>query len=65
MKTHTIGNSEADAATECRGGDSPFVYEFFIVQGAGYRCMAYRDNNGTWRAAFNHRELPGMVEILA
>ena len=43
---------------------SPFILEFFMVQGMGFRCMAYRDQNGKWRSAFAHRELPGNVYIL-
>jgi hypothetical protein len=43
---------------------SPFVREFFLVQGAGYRCMAYRNDKGQWRGAFNNEELPGDVRVL-
>jgi hypothetical protein len=45
-------------------GNSPFVLEFFLVQGAGFRCMAYRNDDGKWRGAFNHEELPGAVRVL-
>jgi hypothetical protein len=46
------------------GGVSPFVLEFFMVQGMGFRCMAYRNGDGKWHQAFNDRELPGAVRIL-
>jgi hypothetical protein len=45
-------------------GVSPFVLEFFMVQGAGFRCMAYRNGDGKWHEAFNDRELSGAVRIL-
>lgn len=62
MKTEIAGTN--DRMAECRQADSPFVYEFFLVQGPDYRCMAYRDGHGKWRAAFNHFELPGSVQVL-
>lgn len=62
MTTEFTGASERMA--EYRNADSPFVYEFFLVQGTDYRCMAYRDGHGKWRAAFSHSELPGSVRIL-
>lgn len=43
---------------------SPFVIEFFMVEGLGFRCMAYRDNDGKWRDAFKHYELHGDIQIL-
>jgi hypothetical protein len=44
---------------------SPFVHEFFLVQGRGFRCMAYRNEDGKWRGAFDHEELPGAIRVLA
>jgi hypothetical protein len=44
--------------------DTPFIIEFFMVQGAGFRCTAYRDQDGKWRDAFNNEELFGEVQIL-
>ena len=64
MKTNLSGAGECGVMTEYRNADSPFTCEFFLVQGDDYRCMAYRDNSGKWRAAFNHLELPGAVQIL-
>ena len=43
---------------------SPFVTEFFMVQGLGYRGMAYCDQDGTWRNAFNHFPLMGRIYLL-
>ena len=43
---------------------SPFVTEFFMVQGLGYRGMAYCDHDGTWRNAFNHFPLMGRIYLL-
>jgi len=47
-----------------RAEASPFVIEFFMVQCPGFRCMAYRDEAGSWRSAFSHQELPEDVYIL-
>ena len=43
---------------------SPFVHEFFMVQGSGFRCMAYRNQDGKWRGAFDNEELPGAIRVL-
>jgi len=43
--------------------ERPFLIEFFMVEGADFRCMAYRDQAGCWRNAFNHVELPGKIHI--
>ena len=43
---------------------SPFVREFFLVQTMGFRGMAYRDEHGVWRAAFNQHPLLGEVCVL-
>jgi hypothetical protein len=44
--------------------EGPFVVEFFMVEGASFRCMAYRDQNGKWRNAFNHGELTGEIQFV-
>ena len=44
--------------------DAPFIIEFFMVQGVGFRCAAYRDLDGRWRDAFNNEELFGEIRIL-
>jgi hypothetical protein len=43
---------------------SPFIREFYIIECAGLRGMAYHNGHGKWRAAFDHRELPDDVHIL-
>ena len=43
---------------------SPFLIEFLLVQGIGFRCTAYRDPVGKWRDAFTNAELPGEIQIL-
>ena len=45
-------------------GMSPFVLEFFMVQGSGFQCMAYRNGDGKWRGAFDNKELPGAIRVL-
>lgn len=46
------------------GWASPFILEFFMVQGRNFRCMAYRNHDGKWRGAFDHEELPGAIRVL-
>ena len=43
---------------------SPFEIEFFMLQGVGFRCMGYRDEDGRWRSAFNHIELFGKIQVV-
>jgi len=34
-----------------------------FVRCANFRCLAYRDRNGVWRAVFGNEELPEILEI--
>lgn len=43
---------------------SPFLVEFFMVQGIGFKCMAYRNSEGKWRTAFDDIELPGTIRVV-
>lgn len=54
----------AKPATEMGDEVSPFLVEFFMVQGPGFQCMAYRGGDGKWRAAFNHQLLPDSIRVL-
>jgi hypothetical protein len=56
--------SSCDGAPGACEGVSPFVLEFFMVQGSGFRCMAYRNDDGKWRGAFDNEELPGAIRVL-
>jgi hypothetical protein len=49
------------AAAEKAGELSPFIHEFFMVQVADFRGMAYCDDDGTWRTAYRDEELSGDV----
>jgi hypothetical protein len=51
-------------AVEEMFGTTPFIVEFFMVQGTGFRCMAYCDEKGGWHDAFNHEQLFGDIQIL-
>lgn len=44
--------------------DEAFNFDFVLVQGVGFRCIAYRDQEGMWREAFNHREILGQIQVL-
>ena len=43
---------------------SPSLIEFFVVQGIGFRCVAYRDAQGRWHNAFTNEPLFGDIQIL-
>lgn len=60
--TRLAAGNESKAAVSDSG--SPFLVEFFMVQGVGFQCMAYRNSDGKWRSAFDNRELPGMIRVL-
>jgi hypothetical protein len=57
-----IAGDDCKAAVADAG--SPFLVEFFMVQGIGFQCMAYRNSDGKWRGAFDNRELPGAIRVL-
>jgi hypothetical protein len=42
----------------------PSLVEFVMVQGVGFRCIAYRDAEGRWRNAFTNEELFGEIRVL-
>jgi len=42
----------------------PDVGEYAIVRCKEFRCLAYRDPEGKWRAATDKRELPEILEIV-
>ena len=56
--------SDGPKPAEAKESASPFTREFFIVEYAGFRRMAYRNSDGKWRGAFDHRELPDDIRIL-
>ena len=43
---------------------SSTLLEFFLVQGMGFRCVAYRDRHGQWRDALNNQELLGEISVV-
>ena len=67
-RENQINDSMRTTATRrCVGpeeGASPFVLEFFMVQGSGFICMAYCNHDGKWRGAFDNVELPGAIRVL-
>jgi hypothetical protein len=60
MPHHQQTASTVDRAAET----SPFVVEFFMVQGLGFRGMAYCDEEGIWRNAFNNDQLLGRIYLV-
>ncbi|MGH7943090.1 MAG: hypothetical protein ACREFR_18685 [Limisphaerales bacterium] len=59
-----LAGGGANPAVAVKDAASPFLTEFFMVQGIGFQCMAYRNSDGTWRSAFDNRELPGAIRVL-
>jgi hypothetical protein len=66
ITTTVAENPEVSALPmeESAGATSPFLLEFFMVQGPGFRCMAYCDEDGVWHNALNNEELFGNISIL-
>ena len=61
---HPVKRYDTKHQAEARNETSPFTIEFFMVQGTGFQCMAYRNGDGKWRGAFDNEELPGTVRVL-
>jgi hypothetical protein len=61
---NTLPIQETAASTANPAEASPFILEFFVVEGPGYRCTAYRDAAGKWREAFCNEELFGDIQIV-
>jgi hypothetical protein len=65
MNSHlTTAQRESGTTSQELDSSSPFLIEFFTVQALGARCMAYRCQDGKWRRAFDHMELPGYIRVL-
>jgi hypothetical protein len=64
MPKTTPTEGKAAVAVEKSTAALPFIIHFFMVQGIGFRCTAYCDQQGTWRDALKNEELHGDVRIL-
>jgi hypothetical protein len=58
MEDHS--GARATVATKSAGE----AFKTFLVQCETYRCMAYRDGEGRWRAAYDNRELAGVRTVI-
>lgn len=56
--------SHARSGSEVLNELSPFTVEFFLVQGVGFKCMAYPDAEGRWHEAFCNAELSEPIQVL-
>ncbi len=56
--------SQPTRAAAAENEASPFLVEFFMVHAMGFLCMAYRDEAGRWRKAFDDAELAGRIRIV-
>lgn len=54
------------AAVRSRAAHEPLPTptEHVLVRCPGFRCLAYRDADGTWRSVFGKRELPDVLEVI-
>jgi hypothetical protein len=59
-----ISRRNMELVAKEQDGVSPFVVEFFMVQGIGFQCMAYCSYDGKWRTAFDNIELHGAIHVL-
>jgi hypothetical protein len=62
--TNTLPIQETAEPAATPAEANPFLLEFFVVEGPGYRCTAYRDAAGQWREAFSNEELFGDIQIV-
>jgi hypothetical protein len=44
---------------------TPLVGENVMVQCEGFRCMAYLDAEGKWRATYSNELLPKVIRVLS
>jgi hypothetical protein len=42
----------------------PPVGQHVMVQGQGFRCIAYRDQDGNWRDAYHGDILPNVIKVI-
>lgn len=42
----------------------PPTGEVALVQGKGFRCLAYRDKQGKWRDYVRRKELPDPITVI-
>jgi hypothetical protein len=64
---NAIMNSEIPGSEGAKGGDDaelPAANQVVWVQCEGYRTLAYRDEQGTWKTFAGGRELEGPVKVL-
>lgn len=59
-----VNSMAANSITLKDAGNSPFVIEYLMVLCSGLRHMAYLDDTGKWRDAYDRRELRGTVKVL-
>ena len=64
MKINLTNLFESKTATDAGENSMISNFEFVLVQGEGFRCIAYLDDNGRWREAFNNQEIPGSIRVL-
>lgn len=64
MTNRTIVLSRKPARSVKKSANLLALTKFFMVQGVGFRCVAYRDQKGRWRDALNNGELFGDIRIL-
>jgi hypothetical protein len=59
-----ILKNDGPPPVEEKEAGSPFVREFFLVQGIGFRGIAYCNREGKWHEAFHHLEWPDDIRVL-
>jgi len=42
----------------------PFHHQYVWVQCNGFRCLAYRENDGNWRTAYGNKKLTDVVRVI-
>jgi hypothetical protein len=61
-----VKNSIPAPGLQGKEDDKPLaVGEVVLVQCDGFRCLAFRDHDGTWRDYYRKEELRGPVQLIA
>ena len=57
-------NFRAAKQTDPPADPLPPTGEQVLVQGKGFRCLAFRDKDGKWRDVFHQTGLQGIVRVI-
>jgi hypothetical protein len=60
----TNDHSQTSKPNDPQNDSLPPIGEQVLVQAGGFRCLAFRHQDGKWRNAFGRGELPGIIRVI-